>query len=175
MLICDQFSTSLGTVTLVKSGRGVCFIGLPLAKPWDLEAWARRHYPSEDLKPAPDPFQQERREVREYADGTRKSFTFPLDRRSTPFSRQVLKEVGRVPYGATASYGDIARRLGRPGAARAVGRAVATNPLPIVNPCHRIVGSDGSLTGYGGGLSGGSSQTGLALKRDLLRMEQDGQ
>ena len=70
----------------------------------------------------------------------------------SPFQLQVWSEVRKVPYGATSSYGEIAARIGRPGAARAVGRANATNPVCLVVPCHRIVGADGSLTGYGGGL-----------------------
>jgi O-6-methylguanine DNA methyltransferase len=78
------------------------------------------------------------------------------------FSQQVWSEVRRVPYGATASYGEIAARLGRPGASRAVGRANATNPICLAIPCHRIVGADGSLTGYGGG---------IATKQALLELE----
>ena len=70
----------------------------------------------------------------------------------SPFQVLVWSEVRKVPYGATSSYGEIAARIGRPGAARAVGRANATNPVCLVVPCHRIVGADGSLTGYGGGL-----------------------
>jgi methylated-DNA-[protein]-cysteine S-methyltransferase len=80
----------------------------------------------------------------------------------SPFQLQVWAEVRKVPYGATSSYGEIAARIGRPGAARAVGRANATNPVCLVVPCHRIVGADGSLTGYGGG---------LATKAALLDLE----
>jgi len=78
------------------------------------------------------------------------------------FSQRVWSEVRRVPYGATASYGEIAARLGRPGASRAVGRANATNPVCLAIPCHRIIGADGSLTGYGGG---------IATKEALLAFE----
>jgi methylated-DNA-[protein]-cysteine S-methyltransferase len=80
----------------------------------------------------------------------------------SPFQVLVWSEVRKVPYGATSSYGEIAARIGRPGAARAVGRANATNPVCLVVPCHRIVGADGSLTGYGGG---------LATKAALLALE----
>ena len=80
----------------------------------------------------------------------------------SPFQLQVWSEVRKVPFGATLSYGEIAARIGRPGAARAVGRANATNPVCLVVPCHRIVGSDGSLTGYGGG---------MATKAALLDLE----
>lgn len=81
---------------------------------------------------------------------------------STPFTRLVYQAVAAIPAGRVATYGDIARSLGRPGAARAVGRAMATNPFPVVIPCHRVVGSDGSLTGFGGGVD---------MKAAMLQME----
>ncbi|MFN3763308.1 MAG: methylated-DNA--[protein]-cysteine S-methyltransferase, partial [Anaerolineae bacterium] len=89
-------------------------------------------------------------------------FDLPLDLRGTPFQRRVWEELRRVPYGQTVAYGELARRVGRPGAARAVGRAVGANPVPIIVPCHRVVGADGSLVGYGGGLE---------IKAALLRLE----
>jgi len=165
MLTYDRFSTRIGQLTVVKSEQGVCFIGLPSATTARVEAWVNRHFPGGALRPAPAPFEQEQRELQEYVSGQRTTFTFPLDHRNTPFSIQVLEEVRRIPYGETASYGDIARRVGRPRAARAVGRAVATNPLALVIPCHRVIGSSGSLTGFGGG---------LALKKELLRLESRG-
>jgi len=88
--------------------------------------------------------------------------SLPLRPAGSPFQRSVWDEVRRVPHGATASYGEIATRLGRAGASRAVGRANATNPICLAIPCHRIVGADGSLTGYGGG---------LATKEALLAFE----
>ncbi len=162
MLTYDRFSTHIGQLTVVKNERGVGFIGLPSATMSQIQRWAKKHFPGEALCSTPAPFEQERRELREYAEGRRTTFTFPLDHHNTPFSLQVLEEVCRVPYGKTASYGAIARRVGRPRSARAVGRAMATNPLPLVIPCHRIIGSRGSLTGFGGG---------LALKKELLRLE----
>ncbi|MFC1543036.1 methylated-DNA--[protein]-cysteine S-methyltransferase [Candidatus Neomarinimicrobiota bacterium] len=162
MLLYDLFSTRIGTLTVVKSGRGVCFIGLPSATIAQVEAWANRHFPGESLQNARAPFVQERREFREYLDGQRTTFSLLIDHRNTPFSTKVLEEVSHIPYGSTATYGAIARKVDHPRAARAVGRAVATNPLALVIPCHRILGSDGSLTGFGGG---------LVLKQELLRLE----
>lgn len=87
-----------------------------------------------------------------YFDGSLKVFSFEMDLRGTPFQLECWRALLKVPYGATASYGDIARAIGRPRAFRAVGGADHNNPIIIAVPCHRIIGSDGSLTGYGGGL-----------------------
>jgi len=102
------------------------------------------------------------RQLEEYFGGARRAFDLPLDLRGTPFRLQAWRELARIPYGSTRSYGEQARRLGRPHAFRAVGAANGSNPLPIVLPCHRLVGSDGRLTGYGGG---------LAAKTWLLELE----
>jgi methylated-DNA-[protein]-cysteine S-methyltransferase len=102
-------------------------------------------------------------QLREYLTGERSAFDLPhLRATGNAFEQLVWAELVRIPYGETASYGEIARRIGHPGAARAVGRANARNPIAIVVPCHRVIGSDGSLTGYAGGLD---------LKRALLALE----
>ena len=93
-----------------------------------------------------------RRQVEEYFRGERTAFELPVAPRGSDFQRRVWAELARIPYGRTVSYGELARRVGRPGAARAVGRANATNPIPVVLPCHRVVGADGTLTGYAGGM-----------------------
>jgi len=103
------------------------------------------------------------RELDEYFGGRRQVFDLTLDLRGLPpFSVAVLDELAKVPYGATATYGELAVRAGRPGAARAVGMVMNRNPIPIVLPCHRIVGASGSLVGYAGGLE---------RKVELLRLE----
>ena len=101
-------------------------------------------------------------QLTEYLAGERTTFDLPLRASGNAFERLVWAELARIPYGETMSYGEIARRIGHPGAARAVGRANARNPLAIVVPCHRVIGANGSLTGYGGG---------LARKRWLLEHE----
>ena len=98
----------------------------------------------------------------EYGQGYRTRFELPLAAPGTPFQREVWKALIALPFGETVSYGALAERLGRPGAARAVGRANATNPIALVVPCHRVVGASGALTGYAGGLE---------LKRALLDFE----
>lgn len=162
MLTYDRIPTDIGTLTVVKGSEGVCYIGLPNAELATVTAWGRRHFPGESLKATDKPFKVERAELQAYGRGELTEFTFKLDLHNTPFFKEVLEETRRVPYGQTATYGDIAMRVGRPNSARAIGRAMATNPIPIVLPCHRITGSNGSLTGYGGGLD---------MKTALLKME----
>ncbi len=101
-------------------------------------------------------------QLREYFAGRRRTFDLPLDPRGTPFERRVWARLREIPYGATTSYGAIAHEFGLPNAARAVGRANGSNPIPIIIPCHRVIGADGTLTGFGGG---------LPLKRALLELE----
>ena len=108
------------------------------------------------------PLDEVRRELDEYFAGRRRAFDLPLDLRVAPFHEAVLRELARVPYGRTDTYGSLAAKAGRPRAARAVGTVMNRNPIPIVLPCHRIVGADGSLTGYAGGLD---------AKRRLLELE----
>jgi methylated-DNA-[protein]-cysteine S-methyltransferase len=104
-----------------------------------------------------------RRQLDEYFAGSRSSFALDVDLRgAAPFARQVLDELARVPYGQTTTYGTLAAQVGAPRAARAVGTVMNRNPIPIVLPCHRVVGSTGSLTGYAGGLH---------VKERLLRLE----
>jgi methylated-DNA-[protein]-cysteine S-methyltransferase len=105
-----------------------------------------------------------RRQLQEYFDGLRREFTLPLDPRGTDFQLRVWRALQSIPYGKTSSYGELARALGMPHASRAVGAANGANPLPIVIPCHRVLGSTGKLVGYGGG---------LPMKKRLLELERD--
>ena len=91
-------------------------------------------------------------QLEEYFTGRRRTFDLPLALRGTRFQQRVWQALGEIPFGSTWSYGDLARRIGSPGAARAVGAANGSNPLPVVVPCHRVIGADGQLTGYGGGI-----------------------
>lgn len=106
--------------------------------------------------------QQTTQQLNEYFDGKRTSFDLPLDLRGTPFQESAWRALGDIPYGSTRSYGEQAALIGRPRAVRAVGQANGRNPVPIVLPCHRVIGANGSLVGFGGGLD---------LKTQLLQHE----
>jgi methylated-DNA-[protein]-cysteine S-methyltransferase len=112
-----------------------------------------------------DGFGEVKQQLGEYFAGTRTEFTVPVAPSGTPFQRAVWRELTTIPYGQTRTYGEIARTLGGPKLTRAVGAANGRNPISIVVPCHRVVGSDGSLTGYAGG---------LPRKRFLLDLEARG-
>jgi methylated-DNA-[protein]-cysteine S-methyltransferase len=107
-------------------------------------------------------FVEVRTQLREYFAGERATFDTPLTMQGTPFERRVWRALQGIPYGETVSYGEIARRIGRPTAARAVGLANGRNPISVIVPCHRVIGANGTLTGYGGGLE---------RKRLLLELE----
>ncbi|WP_406120229.1 methylated-DNA--[protein]-cysteine S-methyltransferase [Streptomyces sp. NBC_00989] len=114
----------------------------------------QRHRPPEENFGTPDdtPFAEATAQLQAYFTGELKEFTLQLHLHGTPFQRTVWDQLRRIPYGETRSYGDLADALGNPGASRAVGLANGKNPIGIIVPCHRVVGANGSLTGYGGGL-----------------------
>jgi O-6-methylguanine DNA methyltransferase len=155
--------TPLGDLWVVVSKKGLVVVE------WDDHRSALDMYLAKRLK-QPSILNMDKtstflRQLDEYLHGDRKAFTFPIDwSLLRPFQREVLKLVFAIPYGETRAYGEIAHQMGRERAARAVGRANATNPMPLVIPCHRVVGADGKLRGYGGG-------KGLKTKEWLLKME----
>ena len=114
----------------------------------------QRHRPPEENFGTPDdtPFAETTAQLQAYFTGELKEFTVQLRLHGTPFQQTVWDQLRRIPYGETRSYGDLADALGNPGASRAVGLANGKNPIGIIVPCHRVVGANGSLTGYGGGL-----------------------
>ena len=136
--------TPIGELRIEATSRGVRRI--------DFHAGASRA-----AKTAADPAAQSHleravRQLREYFAGKRNAFELDLDMAGTPHQLRVWQALLGIPYGRTLTYGEVAARLGKPRAARAVGRACATNPVPVVVPCHRVVGGDGALHGFGGGL-----------------------
>jgi len=147
--------TSLGKVTLFADARGLTGIVLPGTDRKELSSW----YPDGGRNPILD---EAARQIREYLDGSRTDFSLPVAVGGTPFQLRVWEAIRRIPYGRTMSYSDIALRLGHRNKARAVGGAANANPLPLIIPCHRVIGANGSLTGFAGGLT---------MKKKLLQLE----
>ena len=149
--------SALGEILIVTRDEGLCGLHFVDQKyfPKDAHDWVR-----DDAHPL---LYQARRQLEEYFAGTRRDFNLPLAAQGTKFQHDVWRALGEIPYGTTSTYGAIAARLGRPTASRAVGAANGRNPLGIIVPCHRVVGSGGALTGYAGGLE--RKQALLALER----------
>jgi len=154
--VCTHYESPLGTMLLAATDRGlagVWFVGQRHGP--DASGW--RHDPQHPV------LQEAVAQLAAYYAGERTSFTLPLDLAfGTPFQQSVWAALQAIPRGGTTSYAELARRLGRPQAARAIGAAVGRNPVSIVVPCHRVVGTGGALTGYAGGLE---------RKTALLRLE----
>jgi methylated-DNA-[protein]-cysteine S-methyltransferase len=152
----DVVASPVGELHVAATDRGLCRIS------YHGDEWEERLARGFGVRVLRSPLDEVRRELDEYFAGRRRSFDLPLDLRVAEFPAAVLRELARVPYGRTDTYGRLAARAGRPRAARAVGTIMNRNPIPIVLPCHRIVGATGALTGYAGGLD---------VKRRLLELE----
>ena len=154
--------TPIGGLRLAASDFGLVAIEWADSQPGFDAYLARLNRP---IRPDPKKIKPYTKELSEYLNGKRTAFTIPIDwTLFTQFQREALQAVYRIPYGETRTYIDIAREINRPNAYRAVGAANAMNPMPLVIPCHRVIGVDGKLHGYGGG-------EGLPTKEWLLRME----
>jgi methylated-DNA-[protein]-cysteine S-methyltransferase len=157
----DVVDTPVGALLVAVTQRGVARISYDADPEVELEQLARA-YGVRVLR-SPAPIDPARRELDEYFAGKRRAFDLPLDLTElADFNRRVLRELARVPYGEVVTYGELAARTARPRAARAVGTVMNRNPLPIVLPCHRVIGANGKLIGYAGGLE---------RKETLLRHE----
>ena len=153
--------TELGQIGLVGSEAGLRRIVLPRLAKGTVLKWIMEGSPGAIADPTP--FGDLPQRLKRYLEGERVSFDDELDLADTSLFRCAVWEATRaIPYGETWSYGEVARRIGKPGASRAVGQALAKNPLPIMVPCHRVIGKDGDLTGFEGGLE---------LKKRLLEIE----
>lgn len=140
-----RITTPLGDLTLAATDKGLALV-------WFDHQAHRSDDVDAPLRPEHPHLLQAERELAEYFAGTRRVFTVPLDPRGTPFQQQVWQALLQIPLGRLSTYGTIAQQLGRPEASRAVGAAVGRNPVGIIVPCHRVVGSNGALTGYAAGL-----------------------
>jgi methylated-DNA-[protein]-cysteine S-methyltransferase len=152
-----HLESPIGKLTLWSDGAALTGLAFPGEK--------RVEKPAPGLKESPEPFAEAIRQLGEYFAGQRRAFDLSLAPEGTAFQRRVWDELTGIPFGATISYAELARRIGNPKAVRAVGGANGRNPLPIIVPCHRVIGADGRLTGFGGG---------LPIKERLLAFERTG-
>ena len=136
--------TPMGTLLLASDGECLQLLGFPTG------AMKRRHDSSWEKDD--EPFEAVIKQLDEYFDGSRQEFDLPLRPKGTEFQRRVWQALQQIPYGETWSYGELARYIGNPNAYRAVGAANGINPIPVIIPCHRVIGSNCKLTGFGGGL-----------------------
>ena len=157
-----RLESQIGPVWVASTHAGLCKISLGRDKSGAFLSWLSKHGGPDEPPDGPELIGAALSQLREYFSGSRQSFDLPLDPHGTMFQRAVWSQVMRIPYGTTATYGDIAQLVGKPRASRAVGGAVGANPLPIIVPCHRVIGAGGDLTGFG---------SGLAVKEALLRLE----
>jgi methylated-DNA-[protein]-cysteine S-methyltransferase len=147
----DFADSPVGALLVATTDRGLCRISFDPDSERELDELARLH--GARVLRSPRPVDNARRELDEYFERRRTAFDLRVDLAGVaPFQRLVLAELARVPYGETATYGGLAAKIGKPRAARAVGGALNRNPIPIVLPCHRVVGASGKLVGYAGGL-----------------------
>jgi methylated-DNA-[protein]-cysteine S-methyltransferase len=149
-----RYQSPVGELIIVGSGSAVTRIGFPTHR--------RKSSIQQHLEQNRTPFAEVCRQLELYFDRKLRTFDVPLQPAGTGFQQQVWQHLQEIPYGDTVSYSDIANAIGNPKATRAVGSANGSNPIPIIIPCHRVIGRDGSLTGFGGG---------LPMKRFLLQLE----
>lgn len=155
MIYYQYIKSPVGKILVAGDNKGVHFINFPKN--------GEPALPESDWIENSKPLQEALHQVDAYFSGDLKSFSLDLCLDVAPFHKKVLTALRRVPYGETISYGKLAEKIGNPKASRAVGQATAGNPIPIVIPCHRVIGSNGKLTGFGGG---------IAVKQALIDLEQ---
>lgn len=132
--------------------KGLCYVGGADGDFQEMLHWLRKNIPNACVREAKENLTDFHQQFAEYFSGQRKTFTFPLDVIGSSFQKTVWHELLNIPYGSTVSYSDIAAKIGHPHSVRAVGKAIGTNPLLIVIPCHRVIRKNGSLGGFRGGL-----------------------
>lgn len=157
-----DIDTPIGSLRLASSEKGLAHITLPHANGRGLAGWVAKHAPSAKLVDDARAHDAASSEILEFLEGERVAFELPLDLRGTEFQLAVFEQIAAIPYGEKRSYRELATALGNPKSMRAVGAAAGANPLPLVVPCHRVIGSDRHLTGYSGGVE---------LQGRLLAME----
>jgi methylated-DNA-[protein]-cysteine S-methyltransferase len=161
-VVIDTIKTTWGAFGVALSSQGVGCLTFPTESLERCEAWAKRWLPEARIKRGKKALRPIAAELNAYFKGELAAFTLPLDLRGTPFQLQVWHALLNVDYGSVSTYTTIAAKIKRPKAVRAVGAANGANPIPIIVPCHRVIGRSGKLVGYGGGLD---------MKYRLLKLE----
>jgi O-6-methylguanine DNA methyltransferase len=155
-------ATPVGDLGAVLSAAGLAYLTFAPQPAADCKAWLGRWMPQAQLTDRLPLLDELMSQLMAYFEGRLREFTIPLDLRGTAFQREVWQALRQIPYGQVRAYSDLAATIGRPRAVRAVGAANGANPIPIIVPCHRLIGKSGSLIKYGGGLQ---------IKRRLLALE----
>jgi O-6-methylguanine DNA methyltransferase len=161
-LVSRRIHTSIGELVVATTDEGLCRISFPVELSGKWFPWFHRYFctiPKSGEHPLIERFDEQ---LGMYLAKERLDFDIPLDLRGTEFQMKIWRRLQRIPYGATVAYGDLANEMGIPGGGRAIGAATGANPVPIVVPCHRVVGISGNLVGFGGGIE---------LKERLLELE----
>jgi O-6-methylguanine DNA methyltransferase len=161
-IVLGHAATPLGSFGAVFTARGLACLTFPSDSSEGMDSWVRARAPKSRVIHEQSSLADLSSQLTAYFEGSLHRFSLPLDLRGTPFQLEVWQALQEIPYGEVRSYGDVARAIGRPRAVRAVGMANHDNPVPIIVPCHRVIGSNRTLTGYGGGLD---------LKERLLQLE----
>jgi methylated-DNA-[protein]-cysteine S-methyltransferase len=152
MIVFSRFASPVGELLLTASDAALTGVYFSTSRRGPPPAHHADWIEADGQGPASALLARARQQLTEYFDGTRTSFDLPLEALGSAFEHRVWNALRTIPYGTTTSYGDLARRLGDPKGSRAIGAANGKNPIPIIVPCHRVVGANGDLTGFGGGL-----------------------
>jgi methylated-DNA-[protein]-cysteine S-methyltransferase len=159
---CTSFESKIGTIYVASTDKGVCKICIPKETKKDFFSWLAENFDEDDVVENKNRNKEVIDQLTRYFNRKLARFSLPLDQIGTLFQMRVWKELQKIPYGSTISYKQLARRAGVPRGFQVVGKANSENPIPIIVPCHRVIGSDGSLTGY---------TAGIKTKEFLLRAE----
>lgn len=159
---CTSFDSKIGLIYVASTDKGVCKISVPKQTRRDFFRWLNDHFDDHDVVDNKSRNKEVIDQLNRYFNGKLARFTCPVDLIGTPFQIRVWKELSRISYGTTITYKQLAKRIGTSKGFQAVGRANASNPLPIIVPCHRVLGTDGSLVGY---------SSGIKTKEFLLKLE----
>lgn len=149
-------------LVVAKTSKGLCYVGSPGQTFENFQAYIFKRFPTAELRKNPEALAPYIQQMTDYFAGSRTLFSLPIDVKGTPFQEEIWRALQEIPYGHTVSYSEIAARIQRSTAIRAVGTAIGANPVLITVPCHRVIGKNGAITGYRGGLE---------LKKFLLELE----